>query len=418
MKTRSSLFRASGRDAKSGQMVVIFALCLIAIIAMAGLLIDGGNAWAQRRQAQAAADTAALAGAVARSNQANAAATAAAARADRGRQRVRARQRRLQRRRAAERWRHRELAADERPALRRHRLRRGLYHPVHAHGLRRRGRPALLDGHRPSGRLRPHPGRDVQLLLAERLGRPAYVLLIDNGNDLRVDGDIFSNHGTWYGGAEAVNRCGGANPCSAATCHDGPSPNGGQSDNILMCGQSIYVDHSGGLTTTILSAKTIAAAGGWQARSKDDIIHADQPTANCVAHPKNLNYPTAFLQETNVCIGSPADRRSAQRPGQSLRDHAAAGLREPEHVSRWTQAVRAGRIGDLRGRARVDAQAPNRHLGLSQQDDHWWGSQSENDHTLPGHLLRRLLGRLATGMRNPTSSCCRAPTSCTAADSR
>ena len=53
----------SGRDGEHGQMIVIFALCLVAIVAMAGLLIDGGMAWSHRRQAQAAADTAALAAA-------------------------------------------------------------------------------------------------------------------------------------------------------------------------------------------------------------------------------------------------------------------------------------------------------------------------------------------------------------------
>ena len=44
-------------------MVVIFALVLVVIVGMAGLLIDGGMASVTRRQAQSAADTAALAAA-------------------------------------------------------------------------------------------------------------------------------------------------------------------------------------------------------------------------------------------------------------------------------------------------------------------------------------------------------------------
>ncbi|HVA85452.1 MAG TPA: Ig-like domain repeat protein [Candidatus Saccharimonadales bacterium] len=44
-------------------MVVLFSLCLLVIIAAAGLLLDGGMASATRRQAQNAADTAALAAA-------------------------------------------------------------------------------------------------------------------------------------------------------------------------------------------------------------------------------------------------------------------------------------------------------------------------------------------------------------------
>lgn len=54
---------AAARDRERGQVIVLFALALLAIIAMAGLLIDGGMAWSNRRQAQAAADTAALAAA-------------------------------------------------------------------------------------------------------------------------------------------------------------------------------------------------------------------------------------------------------------------------------------------------------------------------------------------------------------------
>jgi Flp pilus assembly protein TadG len=63
MTPRTGLRGRFGRNGEHGQMVVLFALCLIAIIAMAGLLIDGGMAWANRRQAQAAADTGALAAA-------------------------------------------------------------------------------------------------------------------------------------------------------------------------------------------------------------------------------------------------------------------------------------------------------------------------------------------------------------------
>ena len=44
-------------------MVILFALCLTVIIAFAGLIVDGGRAWGQRRVTQTAADTAALAAA-------------------------------------------------------------------------------------------------------------------------------------------------------------------------------------------------------------------------------------------------------------------------------------------------------------------------------------------------------------------
>lgn len=53
----------SRRNREDGQIIVIFALSLVALIAMVGLVLDGGSAFAQRRDEQSAADLAALAGA-------------------------------------------------------------------------------------------------------------------------------------------------------------------------------------------------------------------------------------------------------------------------------------------------------------------------------------------------------------------
>lgn len=50
------------RPSERGQILVIVAVGMIAMLAMAGLVIDTGNAWANRRQAQNVADAAALAG--------------------------------------------------------------------------------------------------------------------------------------------------------------------------------------------------------------------------------------------------------------------------------------------------------------------------------------------------------------------
>ncbi len=79
------------RGREHGQIIVIFALALVAIIGMVGLVIDGGGAFAQRRNEQKVADLAAVAGAnafmnagtntlAARSSAANAGAQAAASR--------------------------------------------------------------------------------------------------------------------------------------------------------------------------------------------------------------------------------------------------------------------------------------------------------------------------------------------------
>ena len=55
-----------------GQMLVIFSLCLVAIIAMTGLVIDGGLTFVQKREQQNVADAAVLAGAYAYVNSGNA----------------------------------------------------------------------------------------------------------------------------------------------------------------------------------------------------------------------------------------------------------------------------------------------------------------------------------------------------------
>lgn len=53
----------TSRERQKGQAIVLFAILMVAMIGAAGLLIDGGMAWANRRQAQSAADLSALAAA-------------------------------------------------------------------------------------------------------------------------------------------------------------------------------------------------------------------------------------------------------------------------------------------------------------------------------------------------------------------
>ena len=54
---------SSHRPQERGQVIVIFALAAVVLIAMVGLVLDGGAAFAHRRDAQNAADLAALFGA-------------------------------------------------------------------------------------------------------------------------------------------------------------------------------------------------------------------------------------------------------------------------------------------------------------------------------------------------------------------
>ena len=55
--------RERGDRAANGQVLVVFALSLITLLGFAGLALDGGSTFAQRRCQQTAADMAALAAA-------------------------------------------------------------------------------------------------------------------------------------------------------------------------------------------------------------------------------------------------------------------------------------------------------------------------------------------------------------------
>src|SRR4051794_13084268 len=64
-RARPSTPAMDRRGRESGQVLVIFALALIAIVAMTGLVLDGGSTFVQRRDQQNVADAAALAAAYA-----------------------------------------------------------------------------------------------------------------------------------------------------------------------------------------------------------------------------------------------------------------------------------------------------------------------------------------------------------------
>jgi uncharacterized membrane protein len=51
------------REAERGQILVLFTLAIVAIIGVLGLVLDGGSAFAQRRDEQNVSDLAAMAGA-------------------------------------------------------------------------------------------------------------------------------------------------------------------------------------------------------------------------------------------------------------------------------------------------------------------------------------------------------------------
>src|SRR5688572_24258346 len=56
------------RRNERGQIIIIFVLAIVAVIGMVGIVLDGGSAYAQRRDEQNVADLAAVAGATAHLN--------------------------------------------------------------------------------------------------------------------------------------------------------------------------------------------------------------------------------------------------------------------------------------------------------------------------------------------------------------
>ena len=70
------------RPRERGQMLALFAICLVAIIGMTGLVIDGGLTMVQRRDQQNVADAAAMAGAYDFANNGNSASAIAQAQAN------------------------------------------------------------------------------------------------------------------------------------------------------------------------------------------------------------------------------------------------------------------------------------------------------------------------------------------------
>ncbi|HEY1375453.1 MAG TPA: pilus assembly protein TadG-related protein [Gemmataceae bacterium] len=57
------LMRTTGRHERAGVVAVLVAVCLIVVLAMAALSLDGGSMMAEHQKAQAVADAAAFAAA-------------------------------------------------------------------------------------------------------------------------------------------------------------------------------------------------------------------------------------------------------------------------------------------------------------------------------------------------------------------
>jgi hypothetical protein len=255
-------------------MLVLFALALVGIMAMAGLLIDGGMAWANRREAQAAADTAALAAAQAAVNATDPTAAGQAIAATNG------------------------FPADL----------------VDCSGVTQAGQGVVVNRPPSSG---PNAGDDnfVEVVttrayhttFAATVGQTCWLvsaravasigatsvakcsfcslnssdknhtLVLKNGATLRVDGDIVVN---------SSNQTNAPSTCTTGNknLHD-----------FHVCGDAFDIFGAGGS----ISAQTISVVGGWETHDQN-IATADQKADPCPYSPD----PPAQIEPSNVCIGA------------------------------------------------------------------------------------------------------------------
>jgi Flp pilus assembly protein TadG len=264
---------AAERDGERGQVLIIFTIAIVAIIAVAGLLVDGGMAWTNRRMAQNGADVAALAAAKSYSTSGSAATATTAANsiaATNGYAKNYTD--------CSGRAKNDGVTVNIPPASGAHSGQSG-YAEVIVQRPMKTSFSALLGQScwMVSARaVAVASNNDVATCNFCSLNNSSknHTLVINAGANLRVDGDIV---------VDSSN--GGYTP---GTC---------QTQQWNVCGDAFDVFGAGGT----ISAKTISVTGGWETHN-NDIAVADAPPTGCAEYPK----PPSQSQQSNVCIHVPA----------------------------------------------------------------------------------------------------------------
>jgi hypothetical protein len=264
-------------------------MCLLVVIAMAGLLIDGGLAWTNRRQAQAAADTAALA-----------AAKGIVAGSD-GRTEARA------------------VALSNGFGTVGSTDCAGAALPND--GVTVNHPPVAGDAaHRTTSYVEVVTTRKMSTTFAGAIGQSCWMvsaravstvgtssvatcsfcainktnknhaILHKNGSTLRVDGDIYVN-----------STDGGTLPTDCDNLDKNGKFTGDELKDFKVCGDALDAHGTGGS----ISARTISVAGGWETHDKNS-VKADQLAllsdgSPCTAHPDPPKQVAPYLP-SNVCI--------------------------------------------------------------------------------------------------------------------
>jgi Flp pilus assembly protein TadG len=279
---RTSLVRRRERGREQGQMIVLFAICLVAMISVAGMLMDGGMASATRRQAQNAADTAAMAAAQALATSSSATTAAQTIASANGFPNTQT-----------------DCAGTS------------------ITGVTVNNPPTSGSHSGDSNYIEVIVQRPMRTGFASIVGQTCWMvsaravasvnasavatcsfcalndttqnhtLVLKNSSTLRVDGDIYVNSSN-----------GGYTP---GTCVADPK------STYKVCGDAFDVFGTGGS----ISAKTIAVNGGWETHDQN-IATADGLATGCSEHPN----PAAQTQSANVCIHMPQITDPLNDPSQ------------------------------------------------------------------------------------------------------
>jgi len=294
--TQSSVPATSTR-APRGQVILLFAFAMIAILAMAALLIDGGLAWSNRRQAQSAADTAALAAALAlgKSGDLYGAANKIAALNGFDTNLVACNGSKLP---------GQGVVVNNPPLTGPHRAgvdpNAKLYIEVvvtramQTNFARAIGMPCWLVSARAVAAITKPSGAGCNFCSLNNTTQN-HSLLLKSGAHLRVDGDIFVNSlnglRPYDNGAGSF---GNGTPCI-------PTFDGKKKDTVCGDGFDMFGDHPW------ISARHISVVGGWEEQGDlgtavtiADVL-AQLNGADCPLHPE----PIFQIETANICIGMP-----------------------------------------------------------------------------------------------------------------
>jgi hypothetical protein len=298
---RATLDQAVGRRGAAGQVAVLFVAAMVAIVGMAALLIDGGRAFTNQRQAQAAADTAALAAGYAASAGQNAVAAARGVASANGFPTDLANC-------AGATVPGGGVVVNQPPASGPHAGQDGYIEVLTTRAMRTTfagvlGSNCWLVSARAVASIESSAAAPCGLCVLGTDGTPETLGLSSDAR-LRVDGAVYVNQNHWTSGSPATLRC-GTNPCRADACNPSPwSRPGGNSSDENMCGESLSLSNANG-GTDLLSASTIAVRGGWYSK-RQNLVKADSLAPGCQYHPTPSDWVADWgVSNSNVCIGMP-----------------------------------------------------------------------------------------------------------------